>query len=160
MSLWCCFYQLIWQNIQIFSVCHVHRNKPSANFNSDQFLVTCNLIPYSNIYTFVGHPRQQNCPMNWVLFFRVFVRSQRKISGLPDHFFLIFCLMLDSHKVRKLTKSDFWKKISVGQEGPKSPKKWSKNEVVRVWTKIQCIHMQFFILISKYKWFLNFLEKP
>ena len=69
--------------------------------------------------------------------------------------------MLDSHKVRKLTKSDFWKKISAGQEGPKSPKK--NGPKTRLWEfgqKSSAFISSFFILIWKYKWFLHFLEKP
>ena len=60
--------------------------------------------------------------LNVTLFVRSSVYSQRKISELTLQFFLIFCIKIDGHKVRKLTKyfeKSVLKKVLLGQEGPK-----------------------------------------
>ena len=56
-----------------------------------------------------------------------------------------------SHKVRDLTKPDFWHfKSYVGSAGPKKvPKMTPKMRVLRVLTKIKSIHMYFFYLNGK-----------
>ena len=52
------------------------------------------------------------------------VYSQREISESDHHFFSVFsCLNLDIHRVRKVTKLDFRKKILVSQQGAKSLRK-------------------------------------
>ena len=48
--------------------------------------------------------------------------SQCKILELSIPFFLIYCMKLDSHKVRKVTKNEFSKNVHLSQEGPKRTK--------------------------------------
>lgn len=59
----------------------------------------------------------------------LFIFLKPKISKLAHQFLLIFCTKLDSHTVRKITKSNFWRKVLLGQEGPKSPKNGVKNGI-------------------------------
>ena len=85
------------------------------------------------------------------------LRSQHKTSKLAHQFFLNFCMKLDSHKISKLSKPDFWKKVSASQEGPKSPKTTQKGLSVLV--KILSTLMYFFTWIRKKKQcFSNFLQ--
>lgn len=70
--------------------------------------------------------------LNVTLFVRPSVYSQRKISEMTLQFFLIFCIKIDGHKVRKLTKyfeKSVLKKSPVGSGG-------SKNKVLEFLTKI------------------------
>ena len=60
------------------------------------------------------------------LFILRFICWHCKISEVDHHFFLIFCIKLDSHKERKVTEPNFPKKVLTGQEGPKSFKNGSK----------------------------------
>lgn len=48
----------------------------------------------------------------------LFVCLQYKISKMADKFFLIFCMMLGSHNIRK-KKPNFWKKSPGGLGEPK-----------------------------------------
>ena len=51
---------------------------------------------------------------------RLAVRPQTKISKLAHQLFLFFFYMkLDSHKVRKVTKLNFWKTVPSCQDDPK-----------------------------------------
>ena len=69
---------------------------------------------------------------------------QHTISELAHQFFLIFCMKLDSYKVRKVPKLIFWEKVLSHQES----QKWPENEVFRALTKIWPIHMYFLYLKS------------
>ena len=75
---------------------------------------------------------------------------QRKILELTNQFLLIFCMNLESHEVRKVTKSDFWKRSFVDLGGFKKSQKWPKNEVLGVSTKTLLILIYLFTWIWKY----------
>ena len=80
------------------------------------------------------------------------VLSQPKISELAHQFLLIFCIKLNSHKVRKVTKSDLAKKNLVRLERPVA-QEWGfwgfdKNLIT------------IFTWLWKYQWSSNFLGKP
>ena len=61
--------------------------------------------------------------------------SQPKISELASQFFLIFCIKLDSHKVRKVTKPNFWKNVLTGRNGSKSCQNGLKMSFLEFWQK-------------------------
>ena len=60
----------------------------------------------------------------------LFVCSQYKISKMAYQFFLIFCMKLGSHKIRKTMKPYFWEKVQVNQESLGCLKNDPKNEVL------------------------------
>ena len=53
---------------------------------------------------FVGHPPQQQCPINLALFFFPFVYNAR---SLDHHFFTSFSNEFSRHKVRRVTDPNF-----------------------------------------------------
>ena len=86
-------------------------------------------------------------PLNFAKFLRTlffwqntsggcFCCSQRKIVELAHQFFLIFCIKLESHKIRQVMDPDFWKKLerSEGKKNIKRYERWGfqgfdKNEI-------------------------------
>lgn len=61
--------------------------------------------------------------------------SQPKISELACQFFLIFCIKSDSHKVREVTKPNFWKNVLTGRDGSKSRQNGLKMRFLEFWQK-------------------------
>ena len=109
---------------------------PTTDFNCDLNCDFCLLLKETSSQKhahiqFIGHPCLLGCSINLALFIvlsvRSFVRSQRKISEIDHQFFLIFYMKLESHKIRKVTESNFFKKpvhIKRAHNGPKMPQKW------------------------------------
>ena len=54
---------------------------------------------------------------------------------LAPQFFLVFCMKLDSYKVKKKMELDFWKKVPTDQKGPKSTTNGLKMRVFWFWQK-------------------------
>ena len=76
--------------------------------------------------------------MNLALFFCPVVRppfrNLRSQSWLVS-FFWFFCIKLDSHKVRKATKPNFWKNVLTGRDGSKSRQNGLKMRFLEFWQK-------------------------
>ena len=67
-------------------------------------------------------------------------------------------MKLDSHKVRKVTKPDFLKKIQAGQEGPESPENNLKMRFLGVGQKSNPFLCTFLYWHMKVPMFLEFVE--
>ena len=55
-----------------------------------------------------------------------YVRSTMQDLRNGSLVFLIFCIQLERHKIRKLTEKKFWQNVQMRYEVHKSPTNWSK----------------------------------
>ena len=109
----------------------------------------------------MGHfrPRRSGLGVQvlWI-HFRVYICTF-KFSGLAHKLFIFFCMMLGVHKAYKLTKPDFWKKISFSQIWAKRAQNVPKMVFSQFWRKSSSLMCAFYCLQWKSLWSSIILRK-